>query len=202
MIRRGVERCASLCGVERCAELGTAYERAQWMGWRRWVAWLLWVAWHDDRARLGLASDCLPEATAEDRAPSRADFRAYACAVLAQAYGEGHRDELAARWRPAWAWWLNAAASDWTDGVRLAGVCAEWVYRRKAADGPEAPGRDRPLDPPLRERARAGDELAARVLGWFNDACLRALREHAQCSEFEEWYGHDSRCQVPGQVAA
>ena len=166
----------------RCVQLGTEHDELQWSGWRRWTAWLLWFAWHDDRARLGLASDCLPEPhEGEIRAPSRADFRAYACAVLAQR----HLDELAQRWSPSWNWWLNASAATWSDNLQLANRCAEWIYRRKVSEVPNWAaffrwGNVYPLlDPPLVERAASGDEIAARVLGWLNDACLRAIREHA-----------------------
>ena len=180
---------------QQCEALGTAYEELQWAGWRRWTSWLLWYAWHDDRARLGLASDCLPEPHAgETRAPSRADFRGYACTVLAQAYGAGCYDELAARWRPLWSAWLNGSASTWSDNLLLATRFADWIYRRKKFEAPANPGVARKLEPTLVERAASGDELAARVLGWLNDACLRAMREHACCDDNETWFGYSPRC--------
>lgn len=167
-----MDPCARWFNGARCEELGTQYERKQWDAWRRAASWLLLFAWYDDTAH-GFASDVVPEPTIGERYPSRADLRAYACAIIAQAWGDGHRDELAARWRSLWSRWLNFSATDAHDGRSLLGHIAEGIYRVQLPE-PSAPVN-------LAERALEGDELAARIGGWHAEALRRSSAEHSTC---------------------
>lgn len=163
--------CVAVASWGTCTALGTRWENYAWMVWRRWCAWLLLFAWQDDVAS-GYASDCLPERCAGDRYPSRQELRAWSCAVLAQRYGDGCKDDLAARWAPLWSRWLNGETSDPTTAPLFLRSFGEAVYAVKRGAKATAG---------LRTLAGGGDELAARVLAWEHEGYLRALAEHAHC---------------------